>query len=139
MPRGRHKKLAFQHRQPPFVLPTGMDSSTIFLFLLLAIVVGGAINIFIHFKYVQSEIPTNPMLVWQYNFIRSSFHCRRSGKVGFTFGDGGGSAKVLLTLDDLVFINTQISKRVSAHNVVSTLLSAVIGLVFFSNLTGFSF
>uniref|UniRef100_A0A3Q3DSS4 Guanylate cyclase n=1 Tax=Hippocampus comes TaxID=109280 RepID=A0A3Q3DSS4_HIPCM len=31
--------------------------------------------------------------------------------VGFTFGDGDGFAKVLLTLDDLVFINTQISKR----------------------------
>uniref|UniRef100_A0A667ZME5 Guanylate cyclase n=1 Tax=Myripristis murdjan TaxID=586833 RepID=A0A667ZME5_9TELE len=39
---------------------------------------------------------------------------RKSGKIGFSFGGGGGSngsTKVVLTLDDLVFINTQISKR----------------------------
>uniref|UniRef100_A0A8D0CU82 Guanylate cyclase n=1 Tax=Sander lucioperca TaxID=283035 RepID=A0A8D0CU82_SANLU len=41
------------------------------------------------------------------------FLSRRSGKVGLSFGGGGGSTKVVLTLDDLVFINTQISKRVS--------------------------
>lgn len=41
---------------------------------------------------------------------------RRNGRVGFSFGGsgGGGSTKVVLTLDDLVFINTQISKRVSS-------------------------
>uniref|UniRef100_A0A668VWZ2 Guanylate cyclase n=1 Tax=Oreochromis aureus TaxID=47969 RepID=A0A668VWZ2_OREAU len=42
---------------------------------------------------------------------------RRDGKVGFSFGGGGhsgGSTKVVLTLDDLVFINTQVSKRVSS-------------------------
>lgn len=34
--------------------------------------------------------------------------------MGFSFGGGGGgAAKVVLTLDDLIFINTQISKRVS--------------------------
>uniref|UniRef100_A0A8C8A4G7 Guanylate cyclase n=1 Tax=Oryzias sinensis TaxID=183150 RepID=A0A8C8A4G7_9TELE len=40
---------------------------------------------------------------------------RREGRVGFSFGgDGnGGPSKVVLTLDDLVFINTQVSKRVS--------------------------
>lgn len=39
---------------------------------------------------------------------------RRNGRVGFSFGGGGGgAAKVVLTLDDLIFINTQISKRVS--------------------------
>ncbi|KAM9781267.1 retinal guanylyl cyclase 1 [Syngnathus typhle] len=70
---------------PYFACSGGMDSTTIFFFLLLAMVVAGALNIIIHFK--------------------------RSGRVGFTFGDGGGSNKVLLTLDDLIFINTQISKR----------------------------
>lgn len=40
---------------------------------------------------------------------------RKSGRVGFSFGGGnGGSTKVVLTLDDLIFINTQISKRVSS-------------------------
>lgn len=39
---------------------------------------------------------------------------RRSGRIGFSFGgSGGGSTKVILTLDDLIFINTQVSKRVS--------------------------
>ncbi|XP_049598271.1 retinal guanylyl cyclase 1 [Syngnathus scovelli] len=70
---------------PYFACSGGMDSTTIFFFLLLAMVVAGALNIIIHFK--------------------------RSGRVGFTFGDDGGFNKVLLTLDDLVFINTQISKR----------------------------
>uniref|UniRef100_A0A671YD27 Guanylate cyclase n=1 Tax=Sparus aurata TaxID=8175 RepID=A0A671YD27_SPAAU len=36
------------------------------------------------------------------------------GKIGFSFGGGDGSSKVVLTLDDLVFINTQISKRVTS-------------------------
>ncbi|XP_061558414.1 retinal guanylyl cyclase 1 [Phycodurus eques] len=71
---------------PYFACSGGMDSTTIVFFLLFAVVVAGTVNVFIHFK--------------------------RSGRVGFTFGDGGASpAKVLLTLDDLVFINTQISKR----------------------------
>uniref|UniRef100_A0AAQ4RN06 Guanylate cyclase n=1 Tax=Gasterosteus aculeatus aculeatus TaxID=481459 RepID=A0AAQ4RN06_GASAC len=39
---------------------------------------------------------------------------RRSGRIGLNFGgSNGGSTKVILTLDDLIFINTQISKRVS--------------------------
>lgn len=39
---------------------------------------------------------------------------RRNGRIGFSFGGGGGgAAKVILTLNDLIFINTQISKRVS--------------------------
>uniref|UniRef100_A0A667Z1E4 Guanylate cyclase n=1 Tax=Myripristis murdjan TaxID=586833 RepID=A0A667Z1E4_9TELE len=45
-----------------------------------------------------------------------SVYCFVLGKIGFSFGGGGGSngsTKVVLTLDDLVFINTQISKRVS--------------------------
>uniref|UniRef100_A0A8C3AR92 Guanylate cyclase n=1 Tax=Cyclopterus lumpus TaxID=8103 RepID=A0A8C3AR92_CYCLU len=38
---------------------------------------------------------------------------RRSGRIGLSFGGGNsGTTKVVLTLDDLVFINTQISKRV---------------------------
>ncbi|XP_077403288.1 retinal guanylyl cyclase 1 [Vanacampus margaritifer] len=70
---------------PYFACSGGMDYTAIFFFLLFAMVLAGAINIFIHFK--------------------------RSGRVGFTFGDSGGSTKVLLSLDDLVFINTQISRR----------------------------
>ncbi|XP_077448015.1 retinal guanylyl cyclase 1 [Stigmatopora argus] len=72
---------------PYFACSGGMDYTTIFFFLLFAMAFAAAVNVFIHFK--------------------------RSGKVGFTFGDGGGSksTKVLLTLDDLVFINTQVSKR----------------------------
>lgn len=44
------------------------------------------------------------------------FLFRRGGRVGFSFGGGGNSGvtKIVLTLDDLVFINTQISKRVSS-------------------------
>uniref|UniRef100_A0A8C6LNN2 Guanylate cyclase n=1 Tax=Nothobranchius furzeri TaxID=105023 RepID=A0A8C6LNN2_NOTFU len=39
----------------------------------------------------------------------------RKGRVGFSFGGDGssGASKVVLTLDDLVFINTQVSKRVN--------------------------
>ncbi|XP_061753631.1 retinal guanylyl cyclase 1 [Nerophis ophidion] len=73
---------------PYFACSGGMDSAMLFfLFLVLAMVVGGAVNIFIHFK--------------------------RSGRVGFTFAGGGsgGVTKVILTLDDLVFINTQVSIR----------------------------
>ncbi|XP_035522601.1 retinal guanylyl cyclase 1 [Morone saxatilis] len=38
---------------------------------------------------------------------------KKNGRVGFSFGGtgGSGSTKVVLTLDDLVFISTQISKR----------------------------
>ncbi|XP_038563471.1 retinal guanylyl cyclase 1 [Micropterus salmoides] len=36
----------------------------------------------------------------------------KKGRVGLSFGSGnGGSKKIVLTLDDLVFINTQVSKR----------------------------
>lgn len=53
---------------------------------------------------------------------------RKSGRIGFSFGGGGdgGSSKIVLTLDDLVFINTQVSKRVSSvfnqHQQYSSLL-----------------
>uniref|UniRef100_A0A3P9QH61 Guanylate cyclase n=1 Tax=Poecilia reticulata TaxID=8081 RepID=A0A3P9QH61_POERE len=47
------------------------------------------------------------------SIIHDVFVQRKQGKVGFSFGSNGngGSSKVILTLDDLVFINTQISKR----------------------------
>ncbi|TDH04805.1 hypothetical protein EPR50_G00136700 [Perca flavescens] len=71
---------------PYFACNGGLDAfSLFFLFILFIALVGCGVYIFLHFK--------------------------RSGKVGFSFGGGGGSTKVVLTLDDLVFINTQISKR----------------------------
>ncbi|XP_078122054.1 retinal guanylyl cyclase 1 [Sander vitreus] len=71
---------------PYFACNGGLDAFTLFfLFLLFIALVGCGVYIFIYFK--------------------------RSGKVGLSFGAGGGSTKVVLTLDDLVFINTQISKR----------------------------
>lgn len=49
--------------------------------------------------------------------------CRRHGRIGFSCdgagGGGDGPAKVILTLDDLVFINTQLSKRVSVYRMAS--------------------
>uniref|UniRef100_A0A7N8YFX1 Guanylate cyclase n=1 Tax=Mastacembelus armatus TaxID=205130 RepID=A0A7N8YFX1_9TELE len=44
------------------------------------------------------------------------FACSGGGRVGISYGDGGNSGltKIVLTLDDLVFINTQVSKRVSS-------------------------
>lgn len=47
---------------------------------------------------------------------------RKQGRVGFSFGGDGnsGSSKVILTLDDLVFINTQVSKRVSLIGSIQT-------------------
>lgn len=43
--------------------------------------------------------------------------CRITGQLG-VLGGGGTSAptKIVLTLDDLVFINTQLSKRVNNNN-----------------------
>ncbi|KAJ3589919.1 hypothetical protein NHX12_010760 [Muraenolepis orangiensis] len=45
----------------------------------------------------------------------SFFYLKRHGRIGFSFGGGGGGSsgpgKVVLTLDDLVFINTQLSQR----------------------------
>ncbi|XP_061595854.1 retinal guanylyl cyclase 1 [Cololabis saira] len=73
---------------PYFACSGGLDSATLFfLFLLFAGLAGLGASIAIRFK--------------------------RDGSVGFSFGGGmnGGSAKVILTLDDLVFINTQVSKR----------------------------
>ncbi|MEQ2265679.1 hypothetical protein XENORESO_010967, partial [Xenotaenia resolanae] len=73
---------------PHFACSGGMDVTTFFFLLLLLIsLVGSFINIFLYLK--------------------------KQGRVGFSFGgDGnGGSSKVILTLDDLVFINTQVSKR----------------------------
>ncbi|TWW74848.1 retinal guanylyl cyclase 1 [Takifugu flavidus] len=72
---------------PYFACSGGMDSVTLlFLFLLLITLAGFGANFLLAFK--------------------------RNGRVGFSFGGGGGgAAKVVLTLDDLIFINTQISKR----------------------------
>uniref|UniRef100_A0A8C3AS93 Guanylate cyclase n=1 Tax=Cyclopterus lumpus TaxID=8103 RepID=A0A8C3AS93_CYCLU len=72
---------------PYFACTGGMDTVT-FFFLLLAFIafIGCGANIFISLK--------------------------RSGRIGLSFGGGNsGTTKVVLTLDDLVFINTQISKR----------------------------
>nr|XP_046266013.1 retinal guanylyl cyclase 1 [Scatophagus argus]XP_046266014.1 retinal guanylyl cyclase 1 [Scatophagus argus]XP_046266015.1 retinal guanylyl cyclase 1 [Scatophagus argus]XP_046266017.1 retinal guanylyl cyclase 1 [Scatophagus argus] len=72
---------------PYFACSGGLDTVTLFfLFLFFISLAGIAINVFIHFK--------------------------KHGRVGFNFGEGSsGSTKVVLTLDDLIFINTQISKR----------------------------
>ncbi|XP_008300825.1 retinal guanylyl cyclase 1 [Stegastes partitus] len=72
---------------PYFACTGGLDSVTLFFICLLFIsLLGCAVNIFLRLK--------------------------RSGRVGFSFGgSSGGSTKVVLTLDDLVFINTQVSKR----------------------------
>ncbi|KAM8899750.1 retinal guanylyl cyclase 1 isoform 1-T3 [Spinachia spinachia] len=72
---------------PYFACTGGLDTVTFFFLLLVVVaVVGCAANFFISLK--------------------------RSGRIGLNFGgSNGGSTKVVLTLDDLVFINTQISKR----------------------------
>ncbi|XP_069572574.1 retinal guanylyl cyclase 1 [Brachyistius frenatus] len=73
---------------PYFACTGGLDSVTIFfLLLLLCGILGCGVSIFLHFK--------------------------RGGRVGFSLGGGGnsGSTKVVLNLDDLIFINTQVSKR----------------------------
>ncbi|XP_041808143.1 retinal guanylyl cyclase 1 [Chelmon rostratus] len=73
---------------PYFACTGGMDSVTLLFLLLLFVGLSGfGVNVLIGFK--------------------------RSGRVGFSFsgGGGGGSTKVVLTLDDLIFINTQVSKR----------------------------
>lgn len=72
----------------PYFACSGIDPvAQLFFFLFfLAMFIGGLINLFLRYK--------------------------RGGRVGFSFGGGNsGSTKVVLTLDDLVFINTQISKR----------------------------
>ncbi|XP_013862140.1 retinal guanylyl cyclase 1 [Austrofundulus limnaeus] len=72
---------------PYFACTGGTDPITLFfLFLVFVSLVGFGINTFLRLK---------------------------NGSVGLNFeGDGNsGSSKVVLTLDDLVFINTQISKR----------------------------
>ncbi|XP_038134711.1 retinal guanylyl cyclase 1 [Cyprinodon tularosa] len=73
---------------PYFACTGGMDMTT-FLFLLVVFILllGGVVNFFLYLK--------------------------KQGRVGFSFGGDGnsGSSKVILTLDDLVFINTQVSKR----------------------------
>ncbi|CAK6953692.1 retinal guanylyl cyclase 1 [Scomber scombrus] len=74
---------------PYFACTGGLDSVThFFLFLGFVFLFGCGIIFFLQFK--------------------------KTGRVGFSFGGvggGGGSTKVVLTLDDLVFINTQVSKR----------------------------
>ncbi|CAG5875130.1 unnamed protein product [Menidia menidia] len=71
-----------------FACSGGMDSATLFFIFLLVVALAlcGAV-LFIHYK--------------------------KDGRVGFSFGASGnsGSSKVILTLDDLIFINTQVSKR----------------------------
>uniref|UniRef100_A0A7N8WM44 Guanylate cyclase n=1 Tax=Mastacembelus armatus TaxID=205130 RepID=A0A7N8WM44_9TELE len=72
---------------PYFACSGGMDMVTFFFISLVLIsLTGFGVNIFIYFKYEQ---------------------------VGISYGDGGNSGltKIVLTLDDLVFINTQVSKR----------------------------
>ncbi|KAM6911127.1 retinal guanylyl cyclase 1 [Lycodopsis pacificus] len=72
---------------PYFACTGGLDTVTFFFLLLVFIaIIGCGANFFISLN--------------------------RSGKIGFSFGgSNGGSTKVVLTLDDLVFINTQLSKR----------------------------
>nr|XP_033467089.1 retinal guanylyl cyclase 1 [Epinephelus lanceolatus]XP_033467099.1 retinal guanylyl cyclase 1 [Epinephelus lanceolatus] len=72
---------------PNFACSGGLDTVTLFfLFLLFVAIFACGLYLFVNFK--------------------------RTGRVGFSLGGGnGGSTKVILTLDDLVFINTQISKR----------------------------
>uniref|UniRef100_A0A8D3AV80 Guanylate cyclase n=1 Tax=Scophthalmus maximus TaxID=52904 RepID=A0A8D3AV80_SCOMX len=73
---------------PYFACTGGLDSVTLFFLLLLFIALSGCgVNFFKRY--------------------------RKTGMVGFSFGGSGtgGPRKIVLTLDDLVFINTQISKR----------------------------
>ncbi|XP_029957423.1 retinal guanylyl cyclase 1 [Salarias fasciatus] len=74
---------------PYFACTAGLDSvTTFFLFLVFISLTGCGVNILMRFK--------------------------KGGRVGLGFGgsgSNGGSSKVVLTLDDLVFINTQVSKR----------------------------
>ncbi|XP_017292451.1 retinal guanylyl cyclase 1 [Kryptolebias marmoratus] len=72
---------------PYFACTGGMDPILFFfLFLLFVSMIGFGINVFVRLK---------------------------KGTVGVNLGEDGnsGSSKVVLTLDDLVFINTQVSKR----------------------------
>nr|XP_020501858.1 retinal guanylyl cyclase 2-like [Labrus bergylta] len=71
---------------PYFACSGGMDTVTLlFLFLIFIALSGCGMNVFMRYK--------------------------KMGRVGFSFGGSSGSSKVVLTLDDLVFINTQVSKR----------------------------
>ncbi|XP_073716848.1 retinal guanylyl cyclase 1 [Misgurnus anguillicaudatus] len=67
----------------------GMDGVTLFLVFLFCVLVGGAVICFLHI--------------------------RKYGQVGILegFGEGGAAnpTKIILTLDDLVFINTTLSRR----------------------------
>uniref|UniRef100_A0A3B4UC39 Guanylate cyclase n=1 Tax=Seriola dumerili TaxID=41447 RepID=A0A3B4UC39_SERDU len=72
---------------PYFACTGGMDSVTMFFLLLLFIGLASCgVGVLLRLK---------------------------SGRIGFSIGGGGsgGSSRVVLTLDDLVFINTQVSKR----------------------------
>ncbi|KAK9536379.1 hypothetical protein VZT92_006165 [Zoarces viviparus] len=72
---------------PYFACTGGLDTVTFFFLLLVFIaIIGCGANFFINLK--------------------------KNGRIGFSFGgSNGGPTKVVLTLDDLVFINTQLSKR----------------------------
>ncbi|XP_068600127.1 retinal guanylyl cyclase 1 [Brachionichthys hirsutus] len=74
---------------PHFACSGGMDTFTfLFLCLLFIVVVGLGFIFFTGFKY------------------------GKKGRFSFNFGGGkSGAAKTVLTLDDLIFINTQVSKR----------------------------
>ncbi|XP_056140619.1 retinal guanylyl cyclase 1 [Lampris incognitus] len=72
---------------PHFACTGGLDSVTLFFLSLLFLA----------------------LAIWGVFFF---LRLKRSGRIGFSFGGGGGgSNKVVLTLDDLIFINTQVSKR----------------------------
>uniref|UniRef100_A0A8D3BVM7 Guanylate cyclase n=1 Tax=Scophthalmus maximus TaxID=52904 RepID=A0A8D3BVM7_SCOMX len=73
------------------------------------------------------------------DFIQHIMFFRKTGMVGFSFGGSGtgGPRKIVLTLDDLVFINTQISKRVSSlKHMRHENLNLFLGLFFDSAIFG---
>uniref|UniRef100_A0A671YFJ5 Guanylate cyclase n=1 Tax=Sparus aurata TaxID=8175 RepID=A0A671YFJ5_SPAAU len=79
-------------------------------------------------KYIQSihfagSTPYTDSGCWfSPYFACTGGECTRCGKIGFSFGGGDGSSKVVLTLDDLVFINTQISKRLNDESILRSQL-----------------
>ncbi|KAM7397852.1 hypothetical protein PAMA_005942 [Pampus argenteus] len=97
---------------PYFACSGGLDSATLFLlFLVFIVLIGCGVKFFLHYK--------------------------RNGGIRFSFGGLGGSngsAKVVLTLDDLVFINTQISKRLREMRHEN--LNPFLGLFFDSGIFG---
>lgn len=67
---------------------------------------------------------------------------RKHGQVGVFGGGGGGggsAAKIVLTLDDLVFINTTLSRRVSHKRSLSLAMCVSVLLIDFVCLIHFQF